>query len=435
MSGKAASILTSDIANPTPVAPVVNNALVIHLFLGKESGGITSALGQWIPVQKQWGWRHLAYSLTPGPITDEMARFGIDMAVANRGLGLSKLQRFTTARLRAEFENLGPVIIHTHNPAAQFYTAWNTKKHDPWKIVRTVHADTSLEMKHNLSWAGRFFWKQAAAWSMKRTPGIICIHEHVRASLDRSLQSRVEVIPNGLNPELIENSKANLPEDLAHWLNNSDDRTTASASSISLSQRVTEKHPPMVLAIGRFVHIKRYDWLIKSWAASAARKFARLVILGDGPLKDNLNKLIYELGVDDSVRLQSWTADIAPVLKRASLTVVTSRSETGPLVLLESMAANVATIATPVGVVPDVIEHEISGWILNHPQQKPNEDNVSVSKGVNDELTTVLNKLLMDPDLLSNMGDAAKKRLSITHSHIDAAKSRAIFYNNILSSK
>ncbi|MBL1216106.1 MAG: glycosyltransferase family 1 protein [Planctomycetes bacterium] len=399
-----ASTPTSDVPQP-----VIENALVIHLFLGREAGGITSAMGQWIPAQMEAGWRHLAFCLRPGAVEREMERFAVPAVVADNGRGYSTPKRFFH-KLRTELRSLGPAIIHAHNPAAQFYAAWQQPRHAEhrWRVVRTVHADSRLEMKHNLSLPGRLFWNTASAWSMAHTDGLICIHEHVRQCLPTKYQQQAVVMPNGLNAAEIENSTKPLPTDLADWLGSDD--------------------IPMVLSIGRLVDIKRFDWVIDCWAKTkTARNHARLVILGEGTQRAALQQQIESLGLQDCVRLQHWTADIAPILKRSCLTVVASKSETGPLVLLESMAAGAASIATPVGIVPDVIEEGVTGWMIDHP-----DDANRAADSECQQLASLLDRLLSEPATLEEAGRCARRRLAETHSHTAAAARRAEFYNRVL---
>lgn len=401
-------IVGSTVVTEVP-APVREGTLVIHLFLGREAGGITSATGHWIPAQMAAGWRHMAFCLRPGAVVREMERFGIPAVTGNGGRGYSTLARFS-ARLRHELARLGPAIIHAHNPAAQFYAAWHRPRNrggagTSCRVVRTVHADSRLEMKNDLSLPGRLFWNAASAWAMKRTDGLICVYERVRECLPPRYQQQAVVIPNGLNAAQIENSTGPLPNDLAQWLG--DDRR------------------PMVLSIGRLVEIKRFDWLIDCWArTNAARNGAKLVILGEGTLRGALQAQIDHLGLGAGVRLQHWTSDIGPVLKRACLTVIASRSEAAPMVLLESMAASVPLISTPVGNIPDVLENGVTGWFVNHP-----DDNQGLRC---DELVGLLDRLISDPAAMREAGRQARQRLTETYSHTRVAARRAELYNRLL---
>ncbi|MCC6934844.1 MAG: glycosyltransferase family 4 protein [Candidatus Yanofskybacteria bacterium] len=88
------------------------------------------------------------------------------------------------------------------------------------------------------------------------------------------------------------------------------------------------------------------------------------VIVGDGPLARWARRSARKRGL--KVHTTGFVADsaaVADVLNRSRLLVMTSQSEGGPRVVLEAMACGVPVVATPVGIVPDVLPPEaIEGW-------------------------------------------------------------------------
>ena len=103
--------------------------------------------------------------------------------------------------------------------------------------------------------------------------------------------------------------------------------------------------PPRLVNAGRMVKQKRHDVLLRAFALSE-RKDARLTILGDGPLRGELEQLARELGVADRVDMPGYTADVVPELRRSDLFVLSSDYEGLPAVVLESLACNVPVAST-----------------------------------------------------------------------------------------
>jgi glycosyltransferase involved in cell wall biosynthesis len=103
---------------------------------------------------------------------------------------------------------------------------------------------------------------------------------------------------------------------------------------------------PWVLAIGRHVAQKGFDLLIKAWVqVLAARPDARLRIVGDGPLRADLQAEAIRLGIDRSVDWIAPTRDIEAHFRAAALFVLPSRYEGMPLALLEAQAMGLPAVA------------------------------------------------------------------------------------------
>ncbi len=105
-------------------------------------------------------------------------------------------------------------------------------------------------------------------------------------------------------------------------------------------------HPckPYICTIGRLCEAKRFDLLIRAYAA-ANLKF-RLIILGEGPLRSDLESLIKRLGVADKVFLPGYFKNPYPVLKQCRFFVLSSQREGFPNGLTEALILGKAVIAT-----------------------------------------------------------------------------------------
>ncbi|MGB0879301.1 MAG: glycosyltransferase [Polaribacter sp.] len=102
-----------------------------------------------------------------------------------------------------------------------------------------------------------------------------------------------------------------------------------------------------IVGAGRLIIEKGFDNLIQAY--KNLENFNNdffLVILGEGPERDNLEKLIIDLGLNNKVLLLGHVKNVYPYFKKASLCVVSSRIEGFPNVLLQMMSVNNNVIST-----------------------------------------------------------------------------------------
>lgn len=104
------------------------------------------------------------------------------------------------------------------------------------------------------------------------------------------------------------------------------------------------KNVPLIVAAGRLIPIKRFDLLIKAFAPLSSE--AKLLILGEGPERANLEALILSSQLTDKVLLKGEVQEPSAYFELASCCVVSSELEGFPNVLLEMMHANGAVVST-----------------------------------------------------------------------------------------
>lgn len=103
-------------------------------------------------------------------------------------------------------------------------------------------------------------------------------------------------------------------------------------------------------------------------AAVAARKMpaARFLMVGDGPLRDEVVAEAGRLGVAERFTFAGERTEIPDILRGLDLLAVTSVREGCCNVILEAMATGVPVVATSVGGNPDLVEHGRTGWLFPH---------------------------------------------------------------------
>jgi glycosyltransferase involved in cell wall biosynthesis len=154
---------------------------------------------------------------------------------------------------------------------------------------------------------------------------------------------------------------------------------------------------PVVLFVGRLVEEKGLEQLLTVWASMPCRDRAVLLIVGDGPLRKDLEAKARALQIFPSVLFFGHQLDVSRFYAVADLFVLPSKIEGMSNALLEAMTAGVPVVASDVGGNRDVIEHQQSGFLLDW--------------GDVTECVTVLTSLLSDCDLRIRLGKAAKRRV------------------------
>lgn len=104
--------------------------------------------------------------------------------------------------------------------------------------------------------------------------------------------------------------------------------------------------PPVLLAVGRLEKSKDYPMLIEAFARLRAERPARLVILGEGRLRPDLEARIEQLGITDDVGLPGWVDNPYAWMRQARLFVLSSAWEGLGNVLIEAMACGCPVVST-----------------------------------------------------------------------------------------
>ncbi|MCC5859281.1 MAG: glycosyltransferase [Ectothiorhodospiraceae bacterium] len=104
--------------------------------------------------------------------------------------------------------------------------------------------------------------------------------------------------------------------------------------------------PPVIMGAGRLTAQKDFSTLIAAFARLRARFPARLIILGDGPLREPLQREAEQAGVGEDVSFPGYVADPMPYLARAALFALSSRYEGLANVVIEALAVGTPVVST-----------------------------------------------------------------------------------------
>ncbi len=195
----------------------------------------------------------------------------------------------------------------------------------------------------------------------------------------------------------LETMKSYVPEDKLALLPNP---TQVSMSSLdSAPSARTERRT--ILAVGRLNHQKGYDVLLEAFArfrqATPDAKNWRLIVLGEGPLGEELLRQCQGRQLEGFVDWKGYVSDPYPYYRTADIFALASRYEGSPNALLEAMSCGVPAIVTDASPGPlELIEDGIGGLVV------PAEDPAA--------LAAALARLAADETLRQRMGSAARDR-------------------------
>ena len=150
-------------------------------------------------------------------------------------------------------------------------------------------------------------------------------------------------------------------------------------------------------------------------------KDARLVIVGEGYLYDELLRMVDMHCLKDSVLFTGFQMDVSEIISTFDVAVLPSFFEGMGRVLLEAMAMEKPVVASRVGGIPDLLEHGINGFL--------------VRPGNVEELTEALKKILTDKGLAESMGKQGRKRIKEQFSADVMAQSVEKLYRELLTGK
>jgi glycosyltransferase involved in cell wall biosynthesis len=175
---------------------------------------------------------------------------------------------------------------------------------------------------------------------------------------------------------------------------------------------------PLVGFVGRLSAEKGPDQFLRAMQAlHPLVPRAQAVLVGDGPMRAELQAQAARAGLRGCVHFAGLRHDVPQVLRELDVVVSTSRSEAMPLALLEAMACGLPVVAMRVGGVPDLIVHERTGFLV----------------GLNDMegVARHVARLLDDPALAAGFGRAAREHAQRHFSLADGVAATAALFERL----
>jgi L-malate glycosyltransferase len=268
------------------------------------------------------------------------------------------------------FGDLQPDVVHAHDPMAVSLTAMalqmKTGLADAPLVVASRRVDFHLK-RHAFS-----------KWKYGHVDVFIAASDLIRTILidDGISADRIEVVYDGVNVAAIDKQPI-VDAHAAFWL---------------------PTGAPLVGNVAALAAHKGQRHLVAA-AARVVRELpdTRFLIVGEGELREALERQIKDLGLERHVVLTGFRADALGLMKSFDLFVMSSLTEGLGSAILEAMAASRPVVATRAGGIPEVVRDNTTGLIVP-PHDEPT-------------LATAIVRLLQDPALRDRFGQAGRQRV------------------------
>ena len=153
----------------------------------------------------------------------------------------------------------------------------------------------------------------------------------------------------------------------------------------------------VAVCVTRFLPVKGVDQLIEAWARVIQQASnTHLLIVGDGPLRPDLERAAAGLGIDGKAHFLGYRSDVELILQAGDFLVVPSRSEALGFCAIEAMAVGLPVVAFRVGGIPEIVQEGVTG-LLAEP------GNIM-------DLSDKILMLIRDRQLCSQLGQAGLAR-------------------------
>ncbi len=283
---------------------------------------------------------------------------------------------------------LQPDLIQTH--AVKSHLLARLAGLRPW--IAFHHGYTWPDLRARI-------YNQADRWSLRKAAQVLTVSEPFALELSRMgvRRERIEVIHNAIDPE---------------WGRREGQRDAA-ALRASLGIAPDSK---IVLIVGRLSKEKDHRTLLD--ALAALPECVHLLIVGDGPEREPIQRQIAHAGLQGRVTMTGQVPSAEPYYAAACIAVLSSLSEGSPNALLEAMAAGVPVVATRVGGIPEIAEDGHSALL--------------VAPGDRSAMATAIRRLLDEPDLAARLAARATVLIQNRFSPIQRTMRLGAIYRNLL---
>lgn len=176
-----------------------------------------------------------------------------------------------------------------------------------------------------------------------------------------------------------------------------------------------------ILNVGRLYPQKRHDIFLATIHRVVEKSpNTRGIIVGDGPLRNDLEVLCNELSLRDRIHFAGHQSEVSSFYADADTFLMTSDYEGTPNVVLEAMSSGLPVVATRAGGTSDVIQHGVTGFLCD----------VGDIEGLTHYITLLAN----DPELRRCIGLAAREYVCEVHGFEKLAANLTQIYGEILES-
>lgn len=241
--------------------------------------------------------------------------------------------------------SLNPDIIHSHQIGALWYLGQAARRIGTKCVVHTEHADHVTQAPTaSGKIRARYLWWQAGRFAQR----FCCVSPDIAESVGRwgtVSRQKIAVVPNGIDIDKF---------------------TNCTRSRGEFREQLGIPHQSLVVGtVGRLAQVKQHSLLLRVLPQlRQALGDVRLLVIGDGPERTNLEQLTVQLGIERFVIFAGCHPEPFSLGAAMDVFAMTSRHEGLPLSLLEAWAVGLPTVCSAVGGMTKVVEHGVNGLLF-----------------------------------------------------------------------
>ncbi len=273
-----------------------------------------------------------------------------------------------------------------------------------WKICSFIKRH-DIHVVHTHLYRANIIGRIAAM--LRRVPVLISSQQSIdkwkkfyHVWLDRWTSYGVDcIIVNADATKKILQERERIPPYKIHTIYNGIDCSVFSPHTTALYHKNTgEKSQLRVVTVTR-LHKEKGSQYIPDIVSSVIKEVSNVQfsVIGDGPLRKNIQRQIHNLNIADKIKLLGWQQDIPGFLAESDVFFLPSVEESFSQAVLEAMSMAVPVVATDVGGMHELVAHSISGLL--------------VQPDVPQAIAQAIIELLKDNSKARRMGEAGKKRV------------------------
>jgi len=264
-------------------------------------------------------------------------------------------------------------VVHTHQYTPYFYGATAAMLSGRRKIIFTEHGRHQPDRVR----AKRAIYNQFLNLFTSEITGVSNFSKDSLVRFERLPARKIDVIYNGIN---LGEFKISVDRE-------------AKRMEIGM-----DRDEIAIGMIGRFDPVKNHSLLLEAFKEVIKNiPKAKLLLIGDGPLRESLQSTVYSLQLERNVIFLGIRRDIPQVLQALDIYCLSSIAEATSLTLLEAMAVGLPVVATDAGGNPEIVLRDQTGIL------------VSPSNYI--EFAKAIITLAQDSEKRRRMGEAGKKRV------------------------
>jgi glycosyltransferase involved in cell wall biosynthesis len=345
---------------------------ILHGVLSLDVGGLERIVLDLVRAGRGAGHRISVVCIErPGALAEAAHRYGADVRSLDKPAGRIPA---TVAKAAGILSELRPDVVHTHQAGALWYLGQAARASGQIPVLHTEHGNHIAQAP---SLMGRLKTRLLIGRAARLAGAFCCVSEDIARTVIRLRtipRGKVRIILNGIRTDAFDGR-----------------------AEVSAVRRELEIPPeaPVIGTVGRLAEIKRQGLLLRACARlQGSFPELRVLLVGDGPERERLEKEATRLGIEDRVHFAGYQPNPERFLQAMNLFVLTSRSEGLPVSLLEAWATGLPVVSSAVGGIPKLVADGKTGLLF--------------PSGDLEALVNSIQTVLANSELAANLGHAGR---------------------------